>query len=67
MTQAQEVIIDYTNWKGQRAPRRIVPKRIYFGTTEYHKTPQWLLVAYCLRKRAERTFAVKDIHMWDPA
>jgi predicted DNA-binding transcriptional regulator YafY len=63
----QEVIIDYTNWRGQRAARRIIPKRIYFGATEFHKTPQWLLVADCRHKNEERTFAIEDIHMWVPA
>lgn len=60
----EEVIIDYTNWKGQRSARRIVPKRIYFGTTAYHKEPQWLLVAHCRVKNEERTFAIAAIHMW---
>jgi predicted DNA-binding transcriptional regulator YafY len=64
---SREVIIDYTNWKGQRAARRIVPRRIYFGRTDYHKEPQWLLDAYCRVKDEERTFAIADIHMWVPA
>lgn len=61
------VIIDYTNWRGQRAPRRIVPLGIVYGTTKWHPEPQWLLNAWDVVKKTERTFAMKDIHMWEPA
>lgn len=61
----QSVEIDYTNWKGVRAKRLIVPIRIYWGATEYHKEMQHLLVALDLEKQAERTFAMKDIHSWN--
>jgi predicted DNA-binding transcriptional regulator YafY len=62
------VDIDYTNWKGERRVRRIIPKpeQFFFGVTEYHKEPQWLLKAFDVEKKAERTFAMRDIHSWRP-
>lgn len=51
----------YTNWKGNRGFREVIPQRIYFGSTEWHKEEQWLMVAYDLDKKAERTFAMKDM------
>jgi predicted DNA-binding transcriptional regulator YafY len=67
MTKNKEVIIDYTNWRGQRSPRRILPLRIVFKATEWHKEPQWLLYAWDKTKRQYRYFAMKDIHMWEPS
>jgi predicted DNA-binding transcriptional regulator YafY len=61
------VIIDYTNWRGQRSQRRILPLSIVFKATEWHKEPQWLLYAWDKTKREYRYFALKDIHMWKPS
>ena len=58
------VVINYTNWKGVTAFRRIIPKKIFFGSTEWHKEEQWLLEAYDVDKNADRSFAVKDIKSW---
>lgn len=58
------VRIVYTNYRGETGARRIVPKEIKFGSTQYHPQEQWLLVAYDVDKNAERTFAVKDIKSW---
>ncbi len=54
----------YTNYRGETSERRITPKHIIFGNTEYHPEPQWLLVAFDHDKNAERTFALKDIKKW---
>ena len=56
----------YTNWKGETEWQIIAPRRYYFGTTEYHKTEQWLLEAYNPVKDAMRTYAVADIHLLIP-
>lgn len=61
------VWIDYTNWKGVRAKRLIIPRRIVFGTTEYHPNSQWLLEALDVQKGESRTFAMRDIHSWKDA
>lgn len=59
-----EIKIVYTNYKGETALRRIVPKTIFFGSNEWHKEPQWLLEAFDAEKEAIRTFALKDIRCW---
>lgn len=64
MEQNKIVVINYTNWKGVTAFRRIIPKKIFFGSTEWHKEEQWLLEAYDVDKNADRSFAVKDIKSW---
>lgn len=60
-----EVVIDYTNWRGQRSLRRIRPNHFYFGTTVWHPESGWLLNAKDMEKSEERVFAVKDIHNWN--
>lgn len=62
-----DVVIDYTNYRGERGLRRIRPLRIVFDGNEWHPEPQWLVVALDLDKNAERSFAMKDIHAWTPA
>lgn len=56
------VVIDYTNWRGERSKRTIEPFSIRFGSTEWHKEDQWLLMAWTDKGRRE--FAMKDIHSW---
>lgn len=63
---AQEVIIDYTNWRGIRAERRIRPLRIVFENNEWHPETQWLLEATDLEKNEDRVFALANIHFWRP-
>lgn len=60
----QSVRIIYTNWRDETAERRIEPVRIWFGSTEWHKDPQWLLQAKDLEKNVLRDFALKDISKW---
>ncbi len=56
------VKILYTNYKRETAKREIIPDKIWFGKTDWHPEPQWLLDAYDINKKALRTFAMKDIH-----
>ncbi len=60
----KNVIIDYTNWRGERGLRRILPIEVFFGINEFHPGEQWLLKAIDLDKNVERVFAMKDIHSW---
>lgn len=64
----ETVVIDYTNWKGRRSFRRIIPKPngIEFKSNEFHKVPQWLLEAFDLDDRKYKTFALASIHSWTP-
>ena len=59
------VIIDYTNYKGERRRRKITPKNIAFKSTEYHPQTQWVLHAYDEDKKDFRDFAMTNIHSWE--
>ena len=58
------VKILYTNWKGEVAWRTVLPRKIWFGSTEWHREEQWLLKALDMEKDAERDFTLKDIQRW---
>ena len=60
------VVIDYTNWKGKRREREIIPHYVGFGKTEFHPETQWLLYALDVEDDMEKAFAIKDIHSWKP-
>lgn len=60
----KEVRILYTNYRGETALRVIIPERLYFGSTEWHPEPQWLLEAMDVDKEQSRSFAMKDIRAW---
>jgi predicted DNA-binding transcriptional regulator YafY len=60
----ETVIIDYTNYRGERGLRRITPISVAEGSNEWHPETQELLAAWDHEKAAERFFAVKDIHSW---
>lgn len=55
-----ELTIAYTNHRGERAVRRIIPWDVWFGTTDWHPEPQWFLRAFDLDKNDKRDFALKD-------
>lgn len=57
----QIVAIVYTNYRGERAERLILPERLWFGSTDWHPDPQWFLDAVDLGRRQVRSFAVRDI------
>ncbi|MBX9580244.1 MAG: hypothetical protein K2X87_08040 [Gemmataceae bacterium] len=61
------VVIRYTNYKGETALRRIIPRHIHFVSTEWHPEPQWVIEAFDLDRGAERSFAMKDILDWNAA
>lgn len=58
------VQVVYTNWEGKTAIRTILPRRLYFGETEYHKGMQYLLECFDVEKQAIRNYAMKDIIKW---
>jgi predicted DNA-binding transcriptional regulator YafY len=51
----------YKNYRGETAERTIQPIRIWFGETEWHPGKQWLMDAYDLERKANRSFAMKDV------
>ena len=56
------ITIDYTNYKGERAKRKIMVRDITWGTTEWHPEPGFLLHAVDLRRNELRSFSMKMIH-----
>ena len=63
-TSKEAVAILYTNYRGETSVRKIVPKRIWFGKTDWHPEHQWILEAFDLEKGANRGFAMKDVKAW---
>jgi len=66
MTEGNErtTYVTYTNWRGETAQRSIIPRKLWFGKTEWHPKEQWLLTAFDIEKQAERDFACQDIREW---
>lgn len=56
------VIIDYTNWRGERAERKVIPGRFVYEATEWHPEEQWILYAFDVERNNERGFALLNIH-----
>jgi hypothetical protein len=62
------IAIEYTNYRGERSIRNIMPMQIFFGCNKFHDGgDQWFLEALDVDKKpaAVRHFAVKDIHRWN--
>jgi len=56
--------IDYTNWRGERRIREILPLRLWFGATEWHPTPTYLLKAIDCEDGKTKDFTMGTIHQW---
>jgi hypothetical protein len=56
-----ELVFWYKNHRGEEGYRRVMPRSIRFGSSQWHPTRQWLLLAFDLEKRADREFAMADI------
>lgn len=54
------IVIDYTNWRGERRERKIRPIGIQFGETRHHPGRQWLM--WALDEEVLRAFAMINIH-----
>ena len=52
------VQLHYTNHRGERAWRTVVPLRVYWGKTEWHPEEQYLLRVWDVDKGAERDYAL---------
>jgi predicted DNA-binding transcriptional regulator YafY len=62
----QVVQIVFTDSRGQRSARRIMPDRIWFGCTDWIREPQWLLDAYDLDRGTLRSYAMRSIENFTP-
>ena len=64
--QRLSVILDYTNYRGERSKRVIIPMAVRWGSNQWHPIQQWLLDAIDMKNGQARTFALKDILSWEP-
>ncbi len=60
------VRVMYTNWRGEKAERVIIPISISWSSTEWHPQEQWLLKVWDIERQAYREYALKDIQEWRP-
>ncbi len=60
----KEVCIDYTNYRGERTWRRILPLSLSFENSEWHPNAQWILEAVDVDRGVVRGFAFTSIHGW---
>ncbi len=63
-TEPKVVGIEYRNHRREVTWRRIVPERIWYGSTPWHPNEQWMLRAFDLDKDEARDFALCDITEW---
>ena len=56
-----QLVFEYVNWQGEKNIRKVKPHRIWYGSTQWHPNPQWLLEATDIEKQEIRNFALKDI------
>lgn len=64
---SQAVRFEYSNHRGERGQRHVVPLRIWYGTDQWHPEPGWRLQGFDLDRQAERSFNVAFIVGWEPA
>lgn len=57
----QQIEFEYCNWRGASQLRRVIPKRIWFGESEWHSGSQWFLEALDVDKGQVRDFALMDM------
>lgn len=62
---AREITMTYRNYRGEVSKRTVKPVRIYWGSTDWHPEPGWLMEAWDYEKNASRDFALKDCVFYD--
>lgn len=58
-TETAELVMRYTNWRGETSIRTVRPERIWHGATQWHGEG-WFLTAWDVDKGARRHFALDD-------
>jgi hypothetical protein len=48
----------YTNWRGETRERWLLPVHLWWGATEWHTEPQWLLNAVDCVEGTVKDFAL---------
>ena len=61
---SNSIKFEYTNWKGIKSKRNIIPIKLIFESNQYYGDNKnlWLLMAFDIDKQDVRSFAVEDIH-----
>ena len=60
IAEAAQITMTYRNWRGEVAQRTIRPFALWFGKTDWHPEPGWLLSAWDCDKGGRRDFALAD-------
>lgn len=58
MTQPSPITVMYCNWRGERRTRHLQPISMWYGSTEWHPDPQWLIKAIDMDTGDEKDFAL---------
>jgi hypothetical protein len=61
----QVVTVRYRNYRGETALRRVVPRDVWYGSTDWHPEPQWMINVLDVDRDVERSFAMRDIVDFD--
>lgn len=61
LTGPRKVSFSYMNHKGVFRRRKAIMLGVFWGSDQWHSTPQWLVKGQDLEKDAVRTFALKNI------
>lgn len=63
---AREVEIDYLNWRGERAWRKVRPLCVVFRVSEWHASEgrQWILEAVNVEDGKRKDFPLRHVHGW---
>lgn len=54
---------EYRNYRGEVSTREFTPKRVFYGSTDWHPEPGLMLSAFDHGKNAMRDFALVDFDM----
>lgn len=63
--EADVIKMTYRNYRGEVSRRTISPISIWFGTTDWHPEPGWLLSGIDMDKGERRDFALADCQFVD--
>lgn len=56
------LFIDYTNHRGERSTRKVIPRAVVWRLSPWHSEAQWILEVFDLDKQQYRDFAMVNIH-----
>lgn len=63
MPDPQILETSYRNWQGVWRVRRLLPKRLWYGTNMYHQGAQWFVDATDQESGEQRTFALDQLNV----